>query len=156
MGTVGTGNHLAAEVLRLTRLFVPFDLGGVHVLEVRLTVFVCERPHEGGYVRPLAVKARHEGLYLLGLNERFVTLYVDDHGVAVVLCTPGGCRDSFVCLEATVGAALMVRACHDYLAAERLYGIVDTFVIGGYDHGLQGFGGLFIDTVNDGLVTDVG
>ena len=153
--SVGSGNHFAGEHLRFAGPGVPFHFGAVLVLQICRSVLLREGADEGGDVGAFPVETSHEGLYLFGLDEGFVALYVDDYGVLVVLFAPGGRCDGLIRLQTSLCAACMVRTGHYYLAAESLYGVVDAVVVRGYYHGVQHFGRLFIYTADNGLAAYV-
>ena len=111
--------------------------------------------NEGSDLRLGTIKTSHQRLYLLGLNEGFIALDIDDDGVCVVLFTPRWGSDTIVSLQTAVGTAAMVCTRHDHFASERLYSIVDPLVVGSYYDGVQRFGCLFVHTADDGLAADL-
>ena len=155
MTSVGASDHLPAEHLRHAGRLVPFHFRRIHVLQRLLGVLVRIRPYQRRDIRIRLIKTSHQRLDLFRLNERFIALNIYNYGVRVVLSPPGWGSDRFVCFQASIRTAFMVRSCHHHFTAKRLYRIVDTLIVGSYHYRVQGHTRLFIHTTDNGLTANL-
>ena len=107
-------------------------------------IHACKGFAKGCYLGSLIIEAVADGIELTFSNKWFVTLYVDDD-----IPVAANFLNSFL---NAVGAALVVRTCHDRLAAKSYYGIIDAGVVGCYISFLQSSGNFFINMLDDRLV----
>lgn len=112
-------------------LVVEYDFGGIRVLQVFPFGGWGEGGDECGYLRVVILEALSDVLYLSWMDEGLVTLYVDDDGVSWVALELGG--ELGVGFLAAVGSAAVVWTGEDDVASELLYGLLDAYVVCGYD-----------------------
>ena len=112
------------------------------------TVVGCKGFDKGGYVDGGVGEAVAEGVELLGLDEGFIALDVDDDIV--------GCGLFGVGFVYSVGAALVGCAGHDGFAAEGLDGGEDALVVGGDDDIVEDVFNLAVYALDDGLASEEG
>src|SRR5262249_26303630 len=111
----------AREVERVT-LAIDNDLGDVWVVAVR---GVVDAPPERAHLeRRITGKSKDSLVDGLGLDERFISLQVDDQVIVEPGCNLGN----------TIGAARMIRRSHPDVAAERAYCATDALVVGRHNH----------------------